>query len=214
MIAATPTVSILIVMSDASDVPISQEGLQQPASPIQGFEAEGEDEERRADGTFRRLAPPVLSREQLRSPLATPGKSPSMSSNPSVVIQGAAHDSSNDAEEELLPRRRARRESAPPPAATAAKVAAVAPVLATAQELVDWCIAQAMSVTTLPFEQAPSSVAAQFAAFSAAFHEQVCFAMHCLTSTLHSIVARSLPCTAISTNSLPKSVESKVTGML
>lgn len=165
-------------MTDFTIVPISQEGAREPDSPIEGRDFNGEAGQLQGDGSFRRLAPPVLSREQLRSPLATPGKSPLTSTNPSVSIQDAVDDS-NDADEELLPRRRTRRESPPSSAAASAaasaavKTSALAPSLATPQELVDWCIASAVSVTKLPFEQVPCSIAGQFAAFSAAFQEQV-----------------------------------------
>ncbi len=183
-------------MSNAADVPISPQGLQQqqPAAlaqetvssqqlsaeqtsegeVIESQVGDAEDREGQPDGAFRRRAPPVLSSEQLRSPLATPGKSPSIAINPSASVAAAA-DSNDEDEEEQLPQRRPRRESvaAAAAAAAAAKAAASAPTLATPQELVDWCIAQAVSVTTLPFEQAPSSVAAQVAAFSAVFQEQV-----------------------------------------
>jgi hypothetical protein len=183
-------------MSDGADAPISREELPQPASPVQDAVSDQrlpaeqtseealmqsqvgdeEDQEGQLDGALRRRAPPVfLSGEQLRSPLAAPGKSPSVAKNPSASSGAATADSNDEAEEELLPRRRPRRESvaAAAAAAAAAKVAASAPTLGTAQELVDWCVAQAVSVTTLPFEQAPTSVAAQVAAFSAVFQEEV-----------------------------------------
>jgi len=222
-------------MSNAADVPISPQGLQQqqPAAlaqetvssqqlsaeqtsegeVIESQVGDAEDREGQPDGAFRRRAPPVLSSEQLRSPLATPGKSPSIAINPSASIAAAA-DSNDEYEEEQLPQRRPRRESvaAAAAAAAAAKAAASAPTLATPQELVDWCIAQAVSVTTLPFEQAPSSVAAQVAAFSAVFQEQVRVAVLCFPSVC-SIMTRSCPCIEISINSLQKSVASKVTVM-
>ena len=160
-------------MSIVADVPIRQDEAQEPAAPIQGWDVDAEVEERQGDRTFRRLAPPVMSREQLRSPIATPGKAHSSSTNLGVVIQDAADDSS-DHSDELLPRRRTRHESES--TAAAAKTASTtAPSSATPQELVDWCIAQAISVAKLPFEQAPSSVAGQVAAFSAAFQDQVCY---------------------------------------
>ncbi len=157
-------------MSDVADVPVTEAAAEDPAFSIQGRDVDGGFEELQRDRAFRRLAPPVLSREQLRSPLATPGKSPSTSTNPSVFIADATDDSSN--EEELLPHRRSRRESLT--SASSAKTLATIPSLTTPQELVNWCIGQAVSVTKLPFEQAPSVVSGQFAAFSAAFQEQVC----------------------------------------
>ncbi len=162
-------------MSDGADVPINTQGMQQIAAPLQGQVVEEEVEEGHRDVAFRLRAPPVLSREQLRSPLATPGKSPSAPSNPSAFIQDVGDDSNDEATQEPLSRRRPRRESvaAAAAAAAAAKVAASAPLLTTPQELVDWCISQAVSVTTVPFEQAPTSIATQVAAFSAAFQEQV-----------------------------------------
>ncbi len=172
--------SILGVMSDGADVPINTQGTQQFASPLQNQVIAEEVEESQRDGAFRLRAPPVLSREQLRSPLATPGKSPSASLNPSAFVQDAEDHSNDEAAEEPLSRRRPRRESvaAAAAAAAAAKVAASAPSLTTPQELVDWCIAQAVSVTTVPFEQAPPSIVAQVVAFSAAFQEQVLFVAH------------------------------------
>ena len=162
-------------MTDGVDVPINLEGEQQLASPLSGQLVAEEFEVVQQDGAFRLRAPAVLSHEQLRSPLATPGKSPSTSANRSASIPGAADVSNSEAEEDPLPRRRPRREIVT--AGAALKVASSAPSLSTPQELVDWCIAQAVSVTKLPFEQAPPSVSTQVAAFSSLFQEQVLFAI-------------------------------------
>ena len=162
-------------MTDGVDVPINLEGEQQLASPLSGHLATEEFEAVQRDGAFRLRAPPVLSHEQLRSPLATPGKSPSTSANRSASIPAAADVSNSEAEEDPLPRRRPRREIVA--AGAAVKVASSVPSLSTPQELVDWCIAQAVSVTKLPFEQAPPSVSTQVAAFSSLFQEQVLFAI-------------------------------------
>jgi hypothetical protein len=138
---------------------------------VQGQLGVEEVDEGQKEAAFRLRAPPVLSSEQLRSPLAISGDSPAASVFPNDSAKNVADHSNDDFEEEVLPRRRPRRESV---AVTAAARAVVtAPSLVSPQELVDWCIAQAVSVTKLPFEQAPSSVADQIAAFSAAFHEQV-----------------------------------------
>jgi hypothetical protein len=162
-------------MTDGVDVPINLEGEQQLASPLSGQLVAEEFEVGQRDGAFRLRAPAVLSHEQLRSPLATPGKSPSTSANRSASIPAAADVSNSEAEEDPLPRRRPRREIVA--AGAALKVASSAPSLSTPQELVDWCIAQAVSVTKLPFEQAPPSVSTQVAAFSSLFQEQVLFAI-------------------------------------
>lgn len=185
---------ILRIMSDGADAAVDLQAEQDAASPppspvvaeavAEAADGVADDE---ADGAFRRRAPPALSREQLRSPLATPAapatpaalatlstpatpaNPPAAFPNPSASVHDEADGSSD--EEQPLSRRRPRRESAA--AAAAAKAAAPAPSLSTPQELVDWCIAQAVSVATLPFEQAPHSIAAQVAAFSASFKQQV-----------------------------------------
>jgi hypothetical protein len=185
-------------MSDGADEAIVAQGVLQPASPLQGQVVAEEEGHDHRDGAFRLRAPPDLSREQLRSPLATPAKSPMTTTIPSAAIQDAADDSNDEEDEEPLSRRRPRRESVA--AAAAAKVAASAPSLTNAQELVNWCIAQAVSVTTLPFDQAPPSVAAHVAAFSAAFQEQVPIHARMYACPAHLNTSRLLPCIAISTN--------------
>ena len=95
-------------MADGVDVPLNLEVEQQLASPLSGHRATEEFEAVQRDGAFRLRAPPVLSHEQLRSPLATPGKSPSTSANRSASIPAAAV-SNSEAEEDPLPRRRPRR---------------------------------------------------------------------------------------------------------
>ncbi len=59
----------------------------QPASPLQGQVVAEEEGHDHRDGAFRLRAPPDLSREQLRSPLATPAKSPMTTTIPSAAIQ-------------------------------------------------------------------------------------------------------------------------------